>query len=159
MGFPVIDPSLGDNAKLYGNMFQCAIEPGPTPLIQKLHSLVETAKKLHNASSKGDHKVVCAFSDIFHYLSSRTSEFSQSLFSSLEGEEIIPCLVNGKVHWWCPNQVFFKSTKEGDDNVTESLFQVIDLSPFLAGVGVKQEVSTKAIFQRMIKNPKEVLSI
>lgn len=163
MGFPVIDPSLGSTAKLYGSMFQCVAEPGLCSLIQKLHNLINGAKKLFKTSPTEDKEavsenIVRAFSEIFHYLSSRTSEFTPSLLSSLENEEIIPCFVSGRVQWWRPSQVFFKGNKESDDNFTESLFQVVEFSPFLAAIGVKQEASTRDVFQRMIDNPQEVLA-
>ena len=164
MGFPVIDPGLGDTGKQFGNLFQCAQEPDPKLLIQQLRFLVNSAKKLLNPL-KGDlladsKQVAAAFSEIFCYLSNRSSEISPSLMRTLEGEEFIPCIVNGDVKWYRPNGVFFRSTHhaEVEDSITERLFRVVDFSPFLAAAGVKQEASITDIFRRMIESPKIVLS-
>jgi hypothetical protein len=152
MGFPVIDPSLGDTGKLFGSLFQCATEPDPSALIRQLHFLINSAKTSLNAS-KGAHRkvvserVVSAFSEIFHYLSSCSSEIGSSLMGGLEAEEFIPCIVNGEVKWSRPNAVFFRSTNdEAGDNITALLFQVVNFSPFLAAAGVKQEASIPDIF-------------
>jgi hypothetical protein len=163
MGFPVIDPSLGDTAKLFGNLFHCVPEPEPGALIQQLLLLVAAAKRSLK-ESQGAHrkvlseKVVEAFSGIFQYLSSRTSEIGSSVMGGLETQDFIPCLVDDEVAWFRPDTIFFEGSKEaGEDSITESLFQVVEFSPFLAGAGVKREASTKDIFRLMIESPQQVL--
>jgi len=54
--------------------------------------------------------------------------------------------------------VFFKSKTSDETDITQSLFQIVDFSPFLAGAGVRQEASTRDIFKRMIDSPKAVLA-
>lgn len=163
MGFPVIDPSLGDTGKLLGNIFQCVKEPDPGALIQQLLMLVSSAKQLIRQTVLSDRKeqagkILKAFSDIFQYLSTRTADIQSSLIAKLENESFIPCMVSEELEWFRPNSVFFKSDLDNNDSVTESLFQVVDFSPFLAAAGVKQEASTKDIFRLMIESPTSVLS-
>lgn len=163
MGFPVIDPNLGERAKLFGNLFHVITEPAPSALIQQLRNLLAAAKK-SVATAQGAQKkkvsedVVKGMGEIFTYLSSRTSELGSSLLDSLAKEEFIPCMVSDELQWFQPNAVFFKNTNENADSVTESLFQVVDFSPFLAAAGVKQEASTKDIFRLMIESPEKVLA-
>jgi Protein of unknown function (DUF3684) len=162
MGFPVLD--LGGKNKLYGNLFQCAEEPAPSALIQQMLFLVSTAKKVlaatqGNKRAEFSETVVVSFASIFEYMSTRTSDIKPSLMDGLASEDFIPCIANGEVQWFRPNMVFFRDKgAENGDSFTESLFQVVDFSPFLAGAGVKQEPSTKDIFDRMIHSPQTVLS-
>jgi hypothetical protein len=162
MGFPVIDPGMGDLAKLFGQLFGCVTEPQPGALLQQLLILVASAKrKLKNV--KGDDRMAVSdrtsqvFSDVFNYLSSRSSELASSSIDQLKSEHFIPCRVDGEIEWYRPESVFFKSSKENSDSLTESLFHVIDFSPFLAAAGVKQEASTKDVFRLMIESPEAVL--
>mmetsp|Transcript_24134 Transcript_24134/g.59049 ORF Transcript_24134/g.59049 Transcript_24134/m.59049 type:complete len:1833 (-) Transcript_24134:1433-6931(-) len=162
MGIPVLDTSLGDKAKLYGTLFQCVAEPAPGALLQKLRMLVSEAKKLLVQSGGKDSKesseqVVVSFSKIFGYLSGRTSDMSASMLGGLANEDFIPCIVDARVEWFKPNEVFFKS-EDGEENITHSLFQVVEFSPFLAAAGVKQEAATKDIFRLMIESPETVLA-
>jgi len=163
MGIPVIDTSLGEKAKLYGPLFQCVAEPAPGALLQKLRMLVSEAKKMLVQSQGTDdstdvsEQVISSFSKIFGYLSGRTSDMSASMLGGLANEDFIPSIVNGRVHWFKPNEVFFKS-EDGGDSVTQSLFQVVEFSPFLAAAGVKQEAATKDIFRLMIESPETVLA-
>lgn len=163
MGFPIIDPALGESAQVFGSLFQCVTEPDPKALIQQLLLLVSTAKQLLRKASPKENStiskhILVAFTDIFQYLSSRTSEITASSISGLEQEDFIPCEVNEVVQWFSPSSVFFKPEEGADDTVTESLFQVVDFSPFLAAAGVRQEASTKDIFQLMIRSPQAVFS-
>jgi hypothetical protein len=163
MGFPVIDPSLEDKVKLFGNLFQCVAEPAPNALLQKLRMLVSDAKKLLK-KSKGPERnaisdrVIQAFSEFFLYLSSRSSDLNSSLVEGVANEDFIPGMVDGELQWFKPIEVFFKTESDGGDTVTESLFQVVEFSPFLASAGVKREAATKDIFRLMIQSPKEVLA-
>lgn len=163
MGFPVIDPALEDKAKLFGSLFQCVAEPAPNALLQKLRLLVSDAKKMLQycddpERSAVSEQVIQAFSDFFLYLSSRSSDLNASLVGGLANEDFIPNMVNGELLWFKPNEVFFKSASDSGDSVTESLFQVVEFSPFLASAGVKQEIATKDIFRLMIQSPREVLA-
>lgn len=163
MGFPVLDAELGENANLFGSIFGCQSEPDAITLIQQLDYLVHSAKKALGTSNVARPKVkpehiVVAFSEIFRYLSTRTSEISMRMVDQLQNDAFIPCLVNGKLSWCRPDAVFFKSSKNGSRSITELLFQVVEYSPFLAATGVRQEASMKDIFQRMIESPKMVLS-
>jgi hypothetical protein len=163
MGFPVLDPSLKDKAKLYGTLFQCVSEPAPNALIQKLRMLVTDAKKMLKSAKKSHRNLIServfeAFTEIFLYLSSRSSDINASLMSGLSNEAFIPCLVKDEVQWFQPNEIFFKSESEGSDTITESLFQTVEFSPFLAATGVKQEAATKDIFRLMIQSPQKLLT-
>ena len=162
MGFPVIDPGMGDSAKLFGQLFGCVTEPQPGALLQQLLILVASAKrKLKN--DKGDDRRVVSdrlsqvFSDVFNYLSSRSSDIASSSMDQLKTENFIPCRVDGEIEWYRPEEVFFKKSKENSDSLTESLFHVIDFSPFLAATGVKREASTKDVFRLMVASPEAVL--
>lgn len=160
MGFATLH--VDDKNKLYGNLFQCTEEPPPTVLLKQLQSLVTLSKKTLGALSGGkekalfSQKLVATFYRIFNYMSSRSSEIDSS---TLFNEEFIPCLVDGEIQWFQPAMVFFKS-KSIDENgdITQSLFQVVDFSPFLASTGVRQEASTRDIFRRMIDSPKAVMA-
>lgn len=160
MGFATLN--IDGKNKLYGNLFQCAEEPTPIVLLQQLQFLVTIAKKTLQAVPGGKEKalfsqnLVDTFNQIFTYMSSRSSEIDPTV---LFNEDFIPCFVNGEVQWFKPNMVFFKN-KSLDENgdITQSLFQVIDFSPFLASTGVRQEASTRDIFRRMIESPKDVLA-
>lgn len=164
LGFPVLD--LGNKSKLYGNLFQCPEEPVPSASIQQMMFLVSLAKKALKASpaqkrAEFSGRITASFAAIFEYMSTRTADLTPSMMSGLASEDFIPCIVNGEVHWFRPNMVFFKNKdgeEENGDSVTESLFHVVDFSPFLAGAGVKQEASTKDIFDLMIESPQTVLS-
>ena len=117
--------------------------------------LVATAKETLRKTPMPDRtivaqKILVAFSDIFQYLSTRTAEIQTPLLTRLENEDFIPSTVNGEVAWFRPNVVFFKSEEDTGDSVTESLFHVVDCSPFLAATGVKQEASTKDVFLLII---------
>jgi hypothetical protein len=162
MGFPVIDPGMGDSAKLFGQLFGCVTEPQPGALLQQLLILVASAKRKLNNDKGDDHRAVSdrisqVFSDVFNYLSSRSSDITPSSMDQLKFEKFIPCRVDGEIEWYHPKEVFFKNSKENSDSLTESLFHVIDFSPFLAAAGVKQEASTKDVFQLMIASPEAVL--
>ena len=148
---------------MYGNLFKCAEEPSPTALLQQLQVLVSLAKKILGAKATERHSVTfsrhiaATFSNIFNYLSSRISEIDAC---KLNNEEFIPCLVNDVIKWFRPTMVFFQDKSPDDEtgDITQSLFQVVDFSPFLSGAGVRQEASTKDIFRRMIDSPQAVLS-
>jgi hypothetical protein len=160
MGFATLH--VGDKNKLYGNLFQCTEEPPPTLLLKQLQSVVTLSKKTLGALSGGkekalfSQKLVATFYRIFNYMSSRSSEIDSS---ALFNEEFIPCLVDGEIQWYQPPMIFFKS-KSIDENgdITQSLFQVVDFSPFLASTGVRQEASTRDIFRKMIASPKAVMA-
>jgi len=162
MGFPTLDFDASKN-KMYGNLFKCAEEPSPTALLEQLQVLVSLAKKILGSTATERHSVTfsrhitATFSNIFNYLSSRISEIDAC---KLNNEEFIPCLVNDVIKWFRPTMVFFQDKSPDDEtgDITQSLFQVVDFSPFLSGAGVRQEASTKDIFRRMIDSPQAVLS-
>lgn len=161
MGFPVLD--LGSKTKLYGNLFHCADEPDAAALIQQLRLLVALSKKtLARASPEMktpfSSKIISSFSSMFEYLSTRN--MPSALIRDISDDTFIPCLVNGRLEWFAPNMVFFKngnSEERSDlDAITESLFPSVAFSPFLSSAGVKQEASTKDIFQLMMQSPQTV---
>jgi len=160
MGFATLN--LDDKNKLYGSLFQCAEEPTPAIVLQQLQYIVNLAKKTLTAVPKGKEKalfsqnLVDTFYRIFNYMSSRSSEIDSRTLSDVD---FIPCLVNGDIQWYQPTMVFFKKESIDDNNeITQSLFQVVDYSPFLASTGVRREASTRDIFRKMIDSPQVVLS-
>ena len=166
MGFPTIDPKLGDSAKLYGNLFQCAQEPEARTLLQQLLSLVTLAKDQQTElQSEGDkvelaERIEKAFRDIFKYLSHRSSDFSHQDLTELSGEEFILCRqANNRVAWFRPGQVFFRQKEGRHDELTEELFQLVNFTPFLAAVGGKQEATSKELFQLLLHDAKAVLRV
>lgn len=161
MGFPVLD--LGPKTKLYGSLFQCAEEPDTGAAIQQMKLLVSMSKKMLNATN-GDQKVefestvLSSFAAIFEYLSTR--KISSTLLADLWNEKFIPCRIDKHLDWCAPSMVFFKNENPDErsdlDMITESLFPSVPFSPFLSSAGVKQEASTKDIFQLMIQSPQSV---
>lgn len=137
MGFPVIDPKLGDSGKLYGSLLQCAPEPESNALIHQLSYLVAGAKSTQKKEASLDsiESILIAFSGIFKYLSHRSSEFSKSVLDALKRDRFIPCKVKSTLEWYRPDQVFFRRSDGATDPLTEELFHVIDFSPFLAATG------------------------
>lgn len=164
MGFPVVDPDLGDSGKLYGSLFQCAPEPESRILVRQLLQLMETAKKLQNQANEPEEHIEIAdrietsFTDIFKYLAHRSSDFDLSELNTLKSQAFIPCRVNkNSIVWFKPNNVFFRQDQGRRDTLTEELFQLVDFSPFLSAVGVKQEATTRELFQLLLDSPKAVL--
>ena len=164
MGFPVLNPEMEKkNGKIYGSRFGCATDPDSSLLVSQLLHLVATAdSKLKRATGDGYLKlcdeVVSAFKNVFVYLSTRSTEFSERQLNMLGKEAFIPCKVNGSVEWYCPTDVYFKQkTAESEDTLTGELFQVIDFSPFLASAGVQSEARTQDIFRLMLSSPEKVL--
>jgi hypothetical protein len=164
MGFPVLNPEMEKkNGKMYGSRFGCATDPVESLLINQLLHLVATAdSKLKRATgdshSKLCNEVVAAFKNVFVYLSTRSTEFSERQLNMLGKETFIPCKVNDSIEWHCPTDVYFKQKAgESEDSLTEELFQVIDFSPFLASAGVQSEVRTQDIFRLMLSSPEKVL--
>ena len=171
MGFPIIDPVLGDQGKLFGSLFQVSAEPEPRALVQQLLALVKLSQKRWNErSSPKDREILCerimkSFAEVFGYLSTRSSEFDASYMTLLSQQAFIPYLPDKgaerhtRLEWYRPEDVFFKAENKNSDyaSVTETLFRVVDFSPFLARTGVKQEASTKDIFRLMIESPQKVL--
>jgi len=132
MGFPVIDPKLGNSGKLYGSLLQCAPEPEANELIHQLSYLVKAATSTESVTSQS---INAKFAGIFKYLSHRSSEFGPSVLDALKRESFIPCYVEGTLKWYRPDQVFFRRTDGATDAVTEELFHLVDFSPFLAASG------------------------
>lgn len=162
MGFPVIDPQLGKQGLLYGTIFQCEPEPQASYLLNQLAHLVAVAKDKLKSTSKKDQNEVgqcieATFHKIFQYLSHRSADLNYSTFETLARESFIPCLKNDMMRWHRPDEVFFKRVNRGNDTLTEELFHVIDFSPFLAAAGVKEDASTKEVFQKILQSPEDVL--
>lgn len=185
MGFPVIDPKLGDRGKLYGSLFQCSPEPSTDEILQQLLSIVTKAKKIQRAATPEEssalvERIDSTFTVVFNYLSHRSSDFSYASLGGLKRESFIPCKEGDKLAWFRPDQVFFRSQDGENDKLTEELFHVVDFSPFLATAGgklpadadlayfflhsplthvfaVKQEATTKDLFQVMMASPEQVL--
>jgi len=160
MGFSILN--IDGKNKLYGNLFQCLEEPSPPALLKQLQIIVSLAKKTLHQAVEGDYKtsfsnkIVATFLRIFNYMSSRSSEIDAN---QLFNEEFVPCLVNNEVQWFRPSMVFFRSkTSDETGDISQSLFHVVEFSPFLASAGVRQEPSNRDILKRMIASPKEVLA-
>lgn len=158
MGFPVIDPSLGETGKLYSNLFQCESEPPINMLLHQLKHIVALAKNQQKQDMSADKAKLVAdtFSAIFTYLSHRSSEIRSTNF---DAGDFIPIANKESLVWYSPDQVFFRRTgvNSEDGSITEDLFPVIEFSPFLSAVGVKQEATNKDIFRLMLENPNNVL--
>ncbi|KAG7344022.1 DUF3684 domain containing protein [Nitzschia inconspicua] len=163
LGFPVLN--LGSKTKVYGNLFQCAEEPDSTAAIQQMKLLVSMSKKMLNAASRERKQlfsgtVLSSFAAIFEYLSTRN--ISAALLSDLSNEKFIPCLIDNNIVWCTPSMVFFKGDRSNErcdlDMITESLFPSVPFSPFLSSAGVKQEASTKDLFQLMLHSPESVFA-
>jgi hypothetical protein len=142
MGFPVVDPSLKERSKLYGSLFQCPHQPRANDLLDQLLLLVEKGKRIQRARAKEggnavdvSDRIECAFTAIFDYLSHRASDFGFSALNTLKRESFIPCKVGDQIEWLGPDQVFFKRSKGGNDELTQDLFRVVEFSPFLAAAG------------------------
>jgi hypothetical protein len=170
MGFPVLDPSLENNqGKLFGSLFQCATEPPARALLQQLLATIKLSQKKWNECHSAKDRIILSqrivktLSDVFAYLSTRTSEIDGTLMAVLQKQPFIPYVAADEtLEWYQPDEVFFKAAKkEGEESeyssVTETLFRVIEFSPFLAAAGVKQEASTKDIFRLMIESPDSVM--
>jgi hypothetical protein len=144
MGFPVVDPGLGDRGKLYGSLFQCPLEPQPDAVIQQLVHLVTAAQSLQAkaGSDKDKRKVVSdriedRATSWYNYLSHRSSDFSKSSLDTLRTKSIVPCKVEGIVKWFRADQVFFRKDAASHDSITGELFHLVDFNPFLATLGGK----------------------
>ena len=123
------------------SMFQCLTEPKANDLLSQLLQIVWTAKALNGStqdnSSATTQKIIGTFSEIFDYLSHRSSDFSNSALNALRRESFVPCDVSGSVQWFRVDQVFFRGDPEHRDELTEDLFRLVDFSPFLATAGCK----------------------
>ena len=181
MGFPVliIDNAkkvLGDRRDFYASVFQCPHQPEPTVLVNQLLNLVSAAKRKQQSLKRKDEEaittlntiILSVFASVFNYLSHRSSDISPTLLGSLRTESFIPCLKEdiNTVEWFRVDQVFFlrresgkggPSTSNTKDSLTEELFQVVEFSPFLAAAGVKQDATTKELFQRLLDDPIAVM--
>lgn len=172
MGFPVLDDSklTGTRRDFYASVFQCPQQPEPTALVHQLLNLVSMAKRLQvqKADNAGgdlsvsfNRVIMSVLAATFKYLSHRSSDFSPTLLGSLRSESFIPCIIaeTNKVEWFRVDQVFFKQPDRSGstrDSLTEELFQVVEFSPFLAAAGVKQDATSKELFQRLLEDPKAV---
>lgn len=155
MGFSVVDPSID-----IASRFKVQHQPDVDLVLSQLMHLVSAAKsKLAVSSSLSQQKeVLKAFDNIFNFMSQRSNEFGGTRASaSLKQEKFIPCLVGETIEWFEPENVYFKNSTGTSDNMTESLFHVVEFSPFLAAVGVKSEASTADLFRLMLSNADKVL--
>lgn len=164
MGFPVLDPKLGKNAKLYSSLFQCIGEPPLLDLLNQLVHLESLAKQKQSTGSSNQEKatavsVETAFGVIFKYLSDRSSDLNHSSLSGLSERCFIPTMDNDKIVWHRPDEVFFKRVERANDPLTEDLFHLIDFSPFLAACGVKEEATTNDLFKKMVAQPDKLLRL
>jgi len=164
MGFPVLNPETEKkNGRVYGTRFHCERQPDPSLLLSQLLHLVAIADaRLQRAPGddykKFCHEVVAVFDEVFKYLSTRSTEFSERQMNVLKKETFIPCMVNASIEWYDPTEVYFKNkSAESEDTLTEELFHVIDFSPFLAAAGVQSEARTQDIFRLMLSSPDKVL--
>jgi len=138
MGFPVLDPALGDRSKLYGSLFQCQPEPGTNEVLHQLNHLVAKAKQMQKTAREGEEEEISlridrTFSRVFKYLSHR--DFSYSSLNNLKAESFVPCKKGNHIQWFRSDQIFFRAKSDQRDKLTEELFQCVDFSPFLATAG------------------------
>ena len=157
MGFPVIDPKLGKNVKLYGSLFQCDSEPPSAYLLNQMVHLEALAKQRQTASRSTAASIDATFGAIFKYLSDRSSELNNAWLKGLSERSFIPTKESDEIIWHRPDEVFFKRSERGTDSVTADLFPVIEFSPFLAACGVKEEATTNDLFRKMVAQPDKVL--
>ena len=144
LGFPVLDPALGDRSKLYASLFQCPSEPDADIVLERFLLLVDVAKRLQTEAGIDVTKRKLASDEIegrvnvwYHYLSHRSSDFGRSSLEAVQSKAVIACRVNGLIEWFRPDQVFFRKSQGTDDPITEELFRIVDFSPFLATLGGK----------------------
>ena len=154
MGFPVIDPKLGQNVKLYGSLFQCDSEPPSAYLLNQMVHLEALAK---HKQARSNLSIDTTFGAIFKYLSDRCSDLNYSSLNGLSERSFIPTKLNDEIIWHRPDEVFFKRPEQGTASVTADLFHVIEFSPFLAACGVKEEATTNDLFRKIMAQPDEVL--
>lgn len=152
MGFPIIDPTLGDRAKLYGSLFQCPSEPEPEAVLQQLLQLIATAQSLQAKAGTNEVKVKAVAAMIversglwYRYLSHRSSDFSKYSLDSIRSKPVIPGSVNGTIKWFRADEVFFRKEKQQLDGITEELFHVVDFNPFFATLGGKSSRCVKSL--------------
>lgn len=146
MGFPIINPALGDSAKVYGSLFQCPPEPSTAVLLEQLLHLVDKAKeKLKHATATSLDDIADRIERTFHatflYLSHRTSDFTSAELNKLRQHSFIPVfgLQEVIVQWYSCDQVFFPTSEDSSDELTKELFPVLkSFNPFLAAVGGKR---------------------
>jgi hypothetical protein len=148
LGFPVIDPALGDRAKLYASLFHCQSEPEASIVLDRFVQFVDVAHKLQQEAG-GDEvkrkslsgKIEGQVSVWFHYLSHRSSDFSKTSLDAVRRRDVIPCRVDGLISWFRADQVFFRKEDGPGDPITEELFRIVNFNPFLATLGGKSGVS------------------
>jgi hypothetical protein len=154
LGFPVLNCGSADKNKFFGTIFGCVDHPSAEACLQQLRLLVSLAKKAIAAAPNGHQRQVFAdhligsFYQIFGYMSTRNVK--STLLRDLHDEDFIPVIVNKEIEWHRPSTVFFKKDQKDEsdiDLITASLFVVIPFNSFLASAGVKQEASTKDIFE------------
>lgn len=160
MCFPVINPALGKKGNIYGTLFQCESEP--RYLLNQLVHLVAVGKgKLKSVQGKElvdlGRLIELSLKNVFKYLSHKCADFNYAALDPLSRESFIPCVKSERVIWYRPDEVFFSRPNRLSESLTEELFHVIDFSPFLAAAGVKEEATTKDLFQKMIESPASVL--
>lgn len=144
MGFPVLDPALGERAHLYASLFQCPSEPEAKVLLERFSSLVDSAQQklkevrndeaLHSSVSEAVSRSVQLW---LNYLSHRSSDFRRSSLDFVRKKAVIPCIVSGVIEWFRADQVFFRKENGHGDAITEELFQIVDFNSFLAALGGK----------------------
>jgi hypothetical protein len=155
MGFSVVDPTID-----IASRFKVQHQPDVDLILSQLMYLVASAKsKLSVSANLSQQKqVLKAFDNIFSFMSQRSNEFGGTrAIASLKQEKFIPCLVDETIEWFEPENVYFKNANGTSDDLTESLFRVVEFSPFLAAVGVKSEATTADLFRLMLINADKVL--
>lgn len=161
MGFPVLDTILQKNAVLYGERFLCNSQPGPEVLVTQLLSIVSFAKQMSSRKDENDYgshgaRILNSFSNIFAYMSTRTTEITANLRNSLKKEAFIPVSTQESIQWCRPAEVYFQNPDDTASELTSVLYHVIDANPFLYAVGVRSEASNADLFRLMISSPQLV---
>lgn len=163
MGFPTLDPQL-DTINL-ATRLSVLKDPSTGVLVKRLIQLVDICNaKIDYHERTGKKREVATqveslFTDVFQYLSTRTSDFKKTELNPLTKKAFIPCKSRGNIAFYLASQVFFEPADQTsrEDSLAETLFKTVPFNSFLSLVGVKSEPSLRELFSLMLEKPDAVL--
>ena len=137
MGFPTLDPQL-DTINL-ATRLNVLKDPSTGVLVKRLIQLVDICKAkidYHEQTGKKDEvatQIESLFTDVFLYLSTRTSDFKKTELSPLIKKPFIPCKSRGNIAFYLASQVFFEPTDQTtrEDSLAETLFKQGDCNDLM----------------------------